>query len=193
LAILEVGGLQNYPYFLELKSVDALDGSPAPVAFFEYVSPVTSSCPQADGTCLQLFRFGLPYDVCQLNAYRYRFNFRYAAPGLPDPTFTIKVSSESWCAETPIVTNAPVITSLEPAEVIHGNAFDLIIRGNNLAGISSPPAVRIQGNNIAPTTWSNSEITLHLSDSILSSYRGVLPIQVVTDVATSNSLSILVK
>ena len=192
LLIIELGALQNYPYYLVLDDVEPIDGSPAPVAFTEVPG---GGCPSAQNTCLQLFQFGLSYDVCKLTAAQYRFNFHYAAPGQPDPSPQITLTTGNWCDEIVVNPNAPVITSIEPLELIKGVAVDVIIRGHNFNVGGATPGVKVAHYSwaFAATTWDNNTITWHLSATSLNYYRGLLPLQVVTGHGISNTVSVPVR
>ena len=199
--VLEVGTLVTYPFSLELRGagiekVNANAKDPdAVMKMPDDYCPTPSNRPGGQ-SCLQLFQFTIPYEACSLNKNvdRYRLLLKYATPGQADVNLEFGFSTENWCEAVVVGSGtAPVITSVTPAKVLHGQAFELVIEGHDLLGPEGNPAVKVSYLNFTATTMSDTRITLQINADNLEHYRGELPISVVNSVGQSNIVKITVQ
>jgi hypothetical protein len=192
-ALIEIGTLVTYPYSLQLKTppVTVVDADHTPLGVSENVTfrpcPESSSRPGGQA-CLQFWTILFPYDTCAFTHDTYQLHLAYTTPGQTDPDIQFTLGSENWCDETTINPAAPVITDISPTEVTHGVAFTLVINGSNFTSLTTQPtAVKLAYTTpVVATTVSDTQVTLDIPASTLQSYRGLLPISVVTSNGFSN-------
>jgi len=200
--VLEVGTLVTYPYSLELRGA-GLEKVNANAKDFDAVMkmpdiycPTPSSSRPGGLGCLQLFQFRIPYEACSLtkDVDRYRLLLKYTTPGLADVNLEYGFTTGDWCDNVIVTPGAgPVIASVSPMEVMHGEPFTLVVDGHDLLGPNGEPAVRVSYINFTPTTTSDTRITLDVLEGTLEHYRGLLPISIVNAAGHSNIIKILVK
>jgi len=193
-ALVEITTLVTYPYSLEVVGIDTVDGD-SPLGVSENVA--FGSCPENSGNrpggqaCRQRFTVLFPYNHCRFSDDTYRLRLRYTTPGQTDPEIQFTLNSENWCEVATVPVNAPQIVSINPDEVHRGQAFTLVIDGNNFA-TDAAPAVRLYNVNVTVTSFTDTQITLDLPATVLQNYRGLLPIRVLTGAGASNVVYLMV-
>jgi hypothetical protein len=193
-ALVEITTLVTYPFSLDLLGLDTIEGG-SPLGVTENVA--ARSCPENSSNrpggqaCRQRFTVLFPYNVCRFSDDTYRLRLKYTTPGQTNPEIQFTLNSENWCEVTTVSPNAPQIINITPDEVHRGQAFTLVIDGNNFA-TDAAPAVRLYNVNVAVTSFTNTQITLDLPATVLQNYLGLLPIRVITGAGASNVVYLMV-
>ncbi len=164
MAYVELTTVVNLPYSVQLIGVQTLQGNKPPVSFT--AQSVSSECPSVfsgrpnDQACRQHFRIYYSFDTCQFSNQQSVAQFKILG-GTPQPDAFVSFNdnSNNWCDVNTISVAKPVVTSITPTSVNHGDTFELVVNGNNFL-VGDAPAVAIGPYNFTPTTKTDTQLTL---------------------------------